>query len=793
MLVVHPASTCDICLDPYNITAEPVKSPHAIACGHTFCLTCLRNLSPSACPLCRKTFRQDSVKKLHIAEPPELDGASEGPENAQLLALLQRVALVSIEDAPDDEVVQVLTDVDEWLSQHSEEPDSNRPLRFAVAALRQYKALQDQTARDKAEHKRLRHELKHSRKSADHDLQTSQAVRESLLTEIEELKATHSRRSEISRLQAKIDSLKNGQSNHTSYRNTSNPLPMPPEPLPLDRFPPFLRPGANSTDPLLDATSYPSHTQKPRQSAHLPNGSSSTPAPYVGTSHTRVQIPQVSQPIPIRPKQGESLQEDQRTRMHPSREGSYQQHRRYSSSATRDPHAESPALDSTRKVNEIPRGGIVRGSSPSVRVVIPSPYWSHQPLVEERWSGDERETHRRGRSDGSIDRRPPSRDAPAQDMGTRATVAYMHGYDSGYDSGYRIVSAPHSTSSSYGSDYPRGGRGFPVEESPVVGGLGLVNVPPRAPSGSVTIPEEDYDATPVNRTSRLNRRHTTHAVDVGQSPRGLRDGSLPDRPLNGSSQPLPGQTTNRTHDGTRGSNGIDRTDAALARRQARVAPPITMPLAGDDVSPRSDTTWGTTSTDTLDLGVLVGLHNGGVRGQRSVSESAAVGRNGVGDIIANRGQLDDETSGGSGTPTLPGGFAPTPIGTSALGLITEEDHSEGVGARQYNASRTSAAATQQTQVEQHDHQSHHARRAERTRDRRRHVSQPTRTEVLPHAQESGNITNALYLHFDASPFPHDNVHTVPSTHSGPGRGPNIVAPTPIFGGPNVAHLWANRV
>ncbi|KIO11809.1 hypothetical protein M404DRAFT_798801 [Pisolithus tinctorius Marx 270] len=130
MLVVHPASTCDICLDPYSITAEPVKSPHAIACGHTFCLTCLRNLSPSACPLCRKTFRQDSIKKLHIAELPELDRASEGAENAQLLSLLQRVALASTEDAPDDEVVQVLAEVDEWLSQHSEDSNSVSNLLF---------------------------------------------------------------------------------------------------------------------------------------------------------------------------------------------------------------------------------------------------------------------------------------------------------------------------------------------------------------------------------------------------------------------------------------------------------------------------------------------------------------------------------------------------------------------------------------------------------------------------------------------------------------------------------------
>lgn len=487
MLVVHPASTCDICLDPYSITAEPVKSPHAIACGHTFCLTCLRNLSPSACPLCRKTFRQDSIKKLHIAELPELDRASEGAENAQLLSLLQRVALASTEDAPDDEVVQVLAEVDEWLSQHSEDSNSNQPLRSAVASLQRYKALQDQTARDKVEHKRLRHELKYSRKNADQDLKSSQAVKESLLTQIEELKAMHSR--EISRLQAKIDSLKNvqrAQNTHISHRNASNPLPPPPEPLPLDRFPPFLRPGANDIDPRLDPASYPLHNQELRQGTNLPNGSSSTPGPYIGTSHTYVQIPQVSQPIPIRPKQDEAPQEDQRRR----RSDSYQHHRRYSSSSTRNRHADSPPPDSRRKLIEIPRGSIVRGASPSVRVVIPSPYWTHQPLVEER------ETHRRDRSNGPKGRRSASRDAGVQDTDTRAAVAYVHGYDAGYDSGYRIVGEPSSTSSSYGSSYSRGERGFPVEESPeVVGGLGLVNVPPRVPSGSVIISEEDHDCS----------------------------------------------------------------------------------------------------------------------------------------------------------------------------------------------------------------------------------------------------------------------------------------------------------
>jgi hypothetical protein len=41
MLVVHPASCCDVCLDPYSISSELASSPHAIACGHIFCLTCV--------------------------------------------------------------------------------------------------------------------------------------------------------------------------------------------------------------------------------------------------------------------------------------------------------------------------------------------------------------------------------------------------------------------------------------------------------------------------------------------------------------------------------------------------------------------------------------------------------------------------------------------------------------------------------------------------------------------------------------------------------------------------------
>lgn len=59
-----------------------------------------------------------------MAAPPELDGASEEAETAQALSFLQRVALVSRENAPDADVADVLTEVDQWLSEHSEDPNS---------------------------------------------------------------------------------------------------------------------------------------------------------------------------------------------------------------------------------------------------------------------------------------------------------------------------------------------------------------------------------------------------------------------------------------------------------------------------------------------------------------------------------------------------------------------------------------------------------------------------------------------------------------------------------------------
>ncbi|KAG1733747.1 hypothetical protein EDB19DRAFT_1577469, partial [Suillus lakei] len=120
MLVVHPSSRCDICLDPYSTSSDPATSPHAIECGHIFCLRCLRSLSTDTCPLCREPFELDYAKKLHLENRPERDNA--GRDNAEQRVvydhanfLLHRMSLVSGEDTPELDVVEVVSEVQEWL------------------------------------------------------------------------------------------------------------------------------------------------------------------------------------------------------------------------------------------------------------------------------------------------------------------------------------------------------------------------------------------------------------------------------------------------------------------------------------------------------------------------------------------------------------------------------------------------------------------------------------------------------------------------------------------------------
>ncbi|KAG1774357.1 hypothetical protein EV702DRAFT_532762 [Suillus placidus] len=192
MLVVHPASCCDVCLDPYSISSGPAHSPHAIACGHIFCLTCLRSLSLSACPLCREPFQPDHVKKLYLENPSKRDNVEQGTiDDRHASLLLHRMSLVSGEDTPDAEVVKVVTEVQEWLKSQSGNPNSHILLRAAVASFQRTKVLQDQSEHEKAECSRLRDKLRTCKLYADLDSRISRVVEEGLLSRIQKIENEH--------------------------------------------------------------------------------------------------------------------------------------------------------------------------------------------------------------------------------------------------------------------------------------------------------------------------------------------------------------------------------------------------------------------------------------------------------------------------------------------------------------------------------------------------------------------------------------------------------------------------
>ncbi|KAI9566068.1 hypothetical protein HD554DRAFT_2026090 [Boletus coccyginus] len=804
MLVVHPASLCDVCLDPYIISTEPANSPHVIACGHIFCLACLRNLSPSACPLCRKLFESDRVKKLHVAGPPELgDTAEEEAIEAEATQLLQRVALVSGENVPDVQIIEVVTLVEEWLSNKSTDGNSHRPLRTSLAALRRYKALQERNERDQAEFCRVRRELKTYRRNAHQDSKTSRVVEESLLSRIDEIErfARLTHLFQLSRLYAEIDSLQSDpqQPPYPSH-NASNPLPPPPEPLPLDRFPAFARPGgaADIPDPLLSAVPYPPPPPRtqPTTSATITNGYPPVTA-YAGTSHTKY-----------------APRTDERNKRPATQEANGINHPR----EERRPHAESSrtgagevrfaSTDRRSQIDASPRRGVVAPS--------PAPSWAHHPLVEGARSDEEREVRSRTHTNGTngiingsceVDPRPTvtTRLASAE--------AYLQGYGSGYGSGFQIVNEPSPFApSSYGSDRSDRVHGFPVQESPEqpIGGLGLMGVP-QPIAGTVSTPDEA--ATPVSRAVRLIRRNATQAVDVERPTRRLGDQSLLQMPQNGGARRAPVQSIDQVL-------GVRRTvtDSALRQvvngvgdpaRHRRTVSGVAAPLAREDESPRSETTWGTVPTPSGDsingasmssLGLLVGLHNGGVRAQGSVADESYVGREGLGDSVTSEGAEEDETETPIITGSLPGSESDVP----GLGLIMEDEGEQHSGSRigrvlenmtPHRRTTSNTERNPQTLGTSQDHQPRRARRSEGTNDQRRHASQSSIAEALRPADSgravnASNITstNALSLHFDAS-FP---THGYQDHALSAASGLEIVAPTPIVGGPNIIHLWANR-
>ena len=64
-------------------------------------------VKPPNCPLCRKAFVPDRLKKLHVDRPSVLE------QDLQEVELLQRLALVW--ESPEDELADMIDEVTGWL------------------------------------------------------------------------------------------------------------------------------------------------------------------------------------------------------------------------------------------------------------------------------------------------------------------------------------------------------------------------------------------------------------------------------------------------------------------------------------------------------------------------------------------------------------------------------------------------------------------------------------------------------------------------------------------------------
>ena len=84
---------------------------------------CLRMLHPSTCPLCRKAFQPDRIKKLHVDRPPTANDDDDRTRDEEF-ELIQHVALFFGENTPDEDVNTVLGEAEDWLALQGDNPGS---------------------------------------------------------------------------------------------------------------------------------------------------------------------------------------------------------------------------------------------------------------------------------------------------------------------------------------------------------------------------------------------------------------------------------------------------------------------------------------------------------------------------------------------------------------------------------------------------------------------------------------------------------------------------------------------
>ncbi|KAJ3554007.1 hypothetical protein NM688_g3328 [Phlebia brevispora] len=143
-------------------------------------------MQPSTCPLCRKAFLPDRVKKLHIDRPPSAIGGDD--DSTRVNELLHRIALVSGENVVEEQVMGVISEVQQWLATRDDRSHAvYKPLRLAVTALHRSTAARKEyvSIRETVE-KQNKEYLKHLHLKEE-DLRMSRTIEENLLERIQRL------------------------------------------------------------------------------------------------------------------------------------------------------------------------------------------------------------------------------------------------------------------------------------------------------------------------------------------------------------------------------------------------------------------------------------------------------------------------------------------------------------------------------------------------------------------------------------------------------------------------------
>lgn len=214
MFVLHPSSRCDVCLEPFDWETD--MAPYAIPCGHVFCKTCLESVTPPKCPMCRKNFSLNVMKKLHVDRP-------EGVEDPRESDLLHRVVMVF--DAGEEQRLELMAEIDTWLA--NKQPDAAQPLRKAREAVDKYREFKEMGIEGKREVSLLKRDLREKERVMEAEKERTAAIEMNLIERSRELQ------SQVDAAQGEIEHLRAEVQRRTSLKN---PLPPPPQPISLDRY-----------------------------------------------------------------------------------------------------------------------------------------------------------------------------------------------------------------------------------------------------------------------------------------------------------------------------------------------------------------------------------------------------------------------------------------------------------------------------------------------------------------------------------------------------------------------------